>query len=103
MPLRRVTKFCSATCKASGQPCKNPAAYQMATCKSHGARPQATVLRGQQHPNYKHGLKTLEAQTAYRVANAKLVEIEALGFSQGFMTGLRTRGPKPKLKSGADQ
>lgn len=94
MPLRRITKFCSATCRSTGLPCKNPTAYEMRVCRSHGARPQSTVLRNEDHPMFKHGRYTNKTKAAYRAAIAELEKLEEHGFRAGFMTGSRTRGPK---------
>lgn len=87
MPLRRITKFCTATCRASGERCKNPAAHQMSTCRSHGARPQSTVLRGEDNPNYKHGLTTLNAKAAYKASRSTFKEIARLGRHAGLYEG----------------
>jgi hypothetical protein len=97
MPLPNLKRQCRATCRATGDQCCNPAAYGMATCRSHGARQQGTVRRGKEHPQFKHGGYTQEAKTAYRQANTRLRNLEELGFNVGFMSGPRMRGRKPRL------
>jgi hypothetical protein len=68
----------------------------MRVCKSHGARPQSTVLRNEDHPIFKHGRYTNKTKAAYRAAIAELEKLEAQGFEAGFMAGGRTRGRKVK-------
>lgn len=74
MPLPSVAsghaKQCEAICRSRGERCKNPAAFGMRTCRYHGARRATTVLRGEDHPQFRHGLDTTEAK-ALRAAKLK--------------------------------
>ncbi len=81
--------------------CLNPAAYGMPVCRYHGARNPQAVKRNTEHGRYKTGQFSQATKMTYKVATLKLAELERLGFSQSLMEGLRTRGPKPKLKPGA--
>lgn len=65
MPLPSVkfgAKLCQAKSKRTGLPCKNVAAHQCMVCRLHGAHRAKTGLAGKKHPNYKHGLATVEAR-----------------------------------------
>lgn len=95
MPLRRIKKFCSATCKATGVACLNPAAWGQPVCRYHGARPPATIQRGAAHPRFKTGQYTQDAKAAYKAAAVKLMDLENMGFRLGMMSGQRTPGRKP--------
>jgi len=77
--------------------CLNPQAYQCKTCRVHGARKPATILRGKDHPQYKDGSQILEARAEYSAAAARLRTLEQIMVDTG-MAGAdfkRTRGPKP--------
>lgn len=62
----------------------------------HGARKPETIKRGQQHPNYVHGRRTLEAEKEHSRQLCELRYLEDLGHAIGMMTGNKTRGRKPK-------
>ena len=66
MPLPNVAngtaRQCSANNRQSGKRCLNPAAFGMATCRCHGARKRTTVRQGADHPQYLHGMETLDAK-----------------------------------------
>ena len=55
MPLPRIKTFCTATCKATGVACLNPAAFGMPVCRYHGARKPESVARGKAHGQFIHG------------------------------------------------
>jgi hypothetical protein len=101
MPLPNITsgetKRCKAKCKARGDQCRNPAAYGMAVCRYHGARRAETIMRGANHPQYRHGQETLEAKAERSKKLAELRELEALAFATGIAAGHRWRGRKPKV------
>ena len=63
---------CTALSKRTRLPCGNPAAFGCKTCRMHGARKPATILRGELHPGYVHGERTIEAIENYRQAMAEL-------------------------------
>jgi hypothetical protein len=88
---------CHAKCKATQNPCRNPAAYGMRVCRYHGARRPGTILKGKDHPNYRHGQETLEAKVERTEGVARLQGLEALGRAIGLIVGPKTRGPKVKL------
>lgn len=100
MPLPNVisakAKRCTAKCKARGDQCRNPAAYGMSACRYHGARKRATIKRGTDHPQYRHGGETLQAKAKRSKKLAELRELEALSFALGIASGPRWRGRKPK-------
>jgi len=63
--------------------------------KNQCIAPNRKVLSGEDHPNYKHGERTLEALSKYRQKVAELDELERLGHKYGFMEGSKRRGRKP--------
>jgi hypothetical protein len=98
MPLPNLTKpehFCQAKKRSTGEQCKNPAAYGCQTCRYHGARKQATIPKGAEHPNYKHGQRSIDGVRAYQAASKTLLALEELGFKIGLLVGPRIKGRKP--------
>ena len=99
MPLPCVhifgAKQCRARAKHSKQRCLNPAAYGMPVCRFHGARQPHTVLKGKDHPNYRHGKQTQAARKYRHDMAVELAELEEAGFAIGMLEGHRTRGRKP--------
>jgi len=77
--------------RKTGQRCLNPAAFGCKTCRYHGAR---KILSGLDHPNYKHGGRTLEALSKYSQKVAELDQLEQLGHKYGLIKGSRRRGRK---------
>ena len=98
MPLPNLNKQCTVTARSTGERCRNPAAYGCRSCRYHGARQQNTIRTGKDHPQYKHGNRTLEAQQKYRKVSAEIAEIEEILYELGCMTGSRTRGRKAIIK-----
>lgn len=80
MPLPSLCEHgapqCKARSKRSGNRCLNPAAFGMVVCRMHGARREGLVLKGQRHPNYKHGEDTLEVRSRHREKMAELRRLE---------------------------
>ena len=106
MPLQSVinsAKKCSALTKRTKLPCQNPAAYGCRTCRMHGARKAESIKRGEQHPNYVHGGRTLEAQAEQSAVSRRLQQIEDAMHLLGMTTAKRSRGRKAngyyKIKS----
>ena len=101
MPLPNVVNGtalrCRAKCKATGERCRNLAAFGMPVCRCHGARRPATIKRGESHPNYRHGEETLEAKADRSRVFSELRELEAVMFKIGLATGPRWRGRKPRV------
>lgn len=95
MPLRRIKKFCTATCRATSAPCKNPAAFGMPVCRFHGAHKPETVRRGSDHGRFKTGQFTQATKATYRESAIQLMDLETIGFRVGMITGRRTPGRKP--------
>ena len=99
MPLPSVLKHgakqCTAKSKRTGLPCNNPAAFNCRTCKVHGAHRSRNVANGAKSGKYKNGHFTKEAKEKTQKTIVKLRYLEDLGQQGGFMTGTRTRGPKP--------
>ena len=76
MPLPYLKKKCTAKSKRTGLPCNNPAAYGMKACKVHGSRPQETIKKGKDHPQFTFGNETREIRASRSV---KLKEIKIYG------------------------
>ncbi len=102
MPLPNIisgkTQRCTAKCKARGDQCRNPAAWECKTCRYHGARRPAAIRRGANHPQYRHGQETIEAKAERSSKLAELRDLEALSFAYGMVPEgtPRWRGRKPK-------
>lgn len=99
MPLPSLLKYgakqCSANSKRTGLPCNNPAAYGCKTCRMHGAHKSRNVANGVNSGKYKNGHYTKEAKEQSRKNLVRLRYLEDIGKQGSFMTGARTRGPKP--------
>lgn len=99
MPLPSVLKHgalqCKAMSKRTGLPCNNPAAYGCKTCRMHGAHKSRNVANGAKSGKYTNGHFTKEAKEKTRKNIVKLRYLQDIGQQGGFMTGTRTRGPKP--------
>jgi hypothetical protein len=100
MPLPTVTETnrCTARTKSRNlEPCLNPRAYECKTCRVHGARKPATILRGKDHPAYTDGSQTLEARAKYSAAASRLRTLEQMMVGTGMVSAgfNRTRGRKP--------
>lgn len=91
MPLRNITKFCSAKCRASGVQCGSPASYGMATYRYHGARKPEIVRRGDEHPRYKSGGVRAASNGAKKGALGHGLALEQRSALQIFV--LRARKP----------
>jgi hypothetical protein len=77
----------------TGRRCKNPAAHGCKACRYHGARRR--ILKSEEHPNYKHGGRTLEALSKYSQKVAELDQLENIAHRAGVMAGPKRRGRKP--------
>ena len=101
MPLPSMklhgAKSCTAKSKRTGLPCNNPAAYGCRTCRMHGARKAESIKRGEQHPNYVHGGRTLEAEKQSSEQSAQLQMMEDAMHLLGMTTAKRSRGHKAKF------
>lgn len=82
MPLPSVengsANRCEAICRARGDRCRNPAAFGMRTCRYHGARKPETVRKGDLHPNFVHGLDTLQSKRTRSETLARLKKLARL-------------------------
>ena len=96
MPLPRIKTFCTATCKATGVACLNPAAFGMPVCRYHGARKPESVARGKAHGQFIHGQRSQAGMAAYRAGSTRLKALEELGFMIGLLRGPRTPGRRTK-------
>jgi glucans biosynthesis protein len=96
LPSMRLhgAKQCTTKSKRTGLPCNNPAAYGCRTCRMHGARKAESIKRGEQHPNYVHGGRTLETQAKQSTASRKLQQIEDAMHLLKITTAKRSRGRK---------
>jgi hypothetical protein len=70
----------------------------MKVCRYHGARKPETILRGANHPQYRHGQETLDAKAGRSQRLGELRELEALSFALGMASGHKWRGRKPRAK-----
>ena len=95
LPLPNLKTQCTAKNRKTGQRCLNPAAFGCKTCRYHGAR---KILSGLDHPNYKHGGRTLEALNNYSQKVAELDHLEDIAHRAGVMAGPKRRGRKPTKK-----
>jgi hypothetical protein len=98
MPLPSITKHrakqCTAKSRRTGFPCNNPAAYGCRTCRMHGARKAETIKRGEMHPNYTYGRRTLEAQLEQSATSRRLQHLEDALHLLNMTTAKRSRGRK---------
>lgn len=82
MPLSNIVngtaRQCSAKNRKTGSRCLNLAAFGMITCRYHGARKRTTVLRGTEHPQYQHGMETLDAKRQRREALEEIANYEII-------------------------
>lgn len=93
-----VSRRCRAKCKARGDQCRNPAAYDMPVCRYHGSRKRLTPEPSEQHWNYQHGRETLEAKAERHQMSVFFHEVEDLMFALQMVApgSPRTRGRKPR-------
>lgn len=99
MPLPNLTpeNQCQAISRRTGERCKNFKAWEQSVCRYHGARRPETILRGVNHPQYRHGEETKEAKAHRRNASMRLHELVDLGNAIGlFQPGTKLRGRRPK-------
>ena len=89
-------KQCTAAAKSTKQRCLNPAANGCKTCRMHGARQQSSIKRGEEHPNYRHGMETLSAKRKRSEKLTELREIEEQLVQRGLIKTRRTVGRKPR-------
>ncbi len=79
MPLASISKHgakqCTARSKRSGMQCKNPAAYGCNSCRMHGARKKDSIKRGEQHPNFVHGYRSMEGIRRNHEAMVRIKEL----------------------------
>lgn len=96
MPLPHIKRRCTATCRATQERCKNPAAYGMATCRYHGARKPESVRRGEEHPHFSHGRFAQLTRRKYHEDMRKLHEIQQLVHNSGLSRKPVRHGRPPK-------
>jgi len=90
---------CNAKSKRTKQQCKAPASKGKTTCRFHGGKSTGPKTeKGRQRcaeAKTIHGRETRETRSERSLDSARLAVLEAVGHQLGFMTGARTRGPKP--------
>ena len=90
---------CQAKSKRTKQQCRAPAIKGKRVCKTHGGKSTGPKTQaGRQRcadARTIHGNETRQARTERSLASARLAVLEAVGHQLGFMSGVRTRGPKP--------
>ena len=98
MPLPSVlihgAKQCRAMSKRSGVQCLNPSAFGMSVCRFHGARQPESILRGESHPQYRHGQETLQMRQAHREAMGRIRAIVNFAVARGILKR-RIAGRRP--------
>jgi len=100
----RITcQQCQAMSKRTKQQCRAPAIKGKRVCKTHGGKstgPQTQAGR-QRCADARTilGNETRQARTERSLVSARLAVLEAVGHQLGFMSGARTRGPKPTRMS----
>jgi hypothetical protein len=67
---------CGAYCRTTGKPCENPAMAN-GRCRMHGGKSPGAP-RGQRHPKFKHGRRTIQAQEERREVRCALRAIRKL-------------------------
>lgn len=100
MPLPSVLNGalqCTKLCKRTGIRCKNPCAYgSKVACKTHGSHKSRNVIRGVDHPRYRHGMRTREVETILREKSVTLRYLVDLGnYVQLFYKVLKHKGRPP--------
>lgn len=89
MPLPSVQNHgaqqCHARAKSTGQQCLNPSAFNSPVCRMHGARKPASIKRGRDHPNYRHGWDTQAATKQRQQAMKRLKQLEGVCKQQGLL------------------
>lgn len=102
MPLPNIrlgfARQCECRSRRSGERCKNPAAFGTRACRYHGAYRQRRILRGEDHPNYRHGDATNEARDQHCRAAARLHRLFDLGKAAGPYPAKDTIGRGRKSK-----
>ena len=97
---RVVCQRCQAMSKRTKQQCRAPAIKGKQVCKTHGGKSTGPKTpAGRQRcadARTLHGNETRQARTDRSLGVARLAVLEAVGHQLGFMSGTRTRGPKPK-------
>jgi len=102
----RITcQQCQAMSKRTKQQCRAPAIKGKRVCKTHGGKSTGPKTQaGRQRcadARTIHGNETRQARTERSLVSARLAVLEAVGHQLGFMSGARTRGPKPTRMSEA--
>ena len=96
---RVVCQRCQAMSKRTKQQCRAPAIKGKRVCKTHGGKSTGPKTQaGRQRcaeARTIHGNETRQARTERSLVSARLAVLEAVGHQLGFMSGARTRGPKP--------
>ncbi len=96
MPLPNLNKRCVVTARSTGERCRNPAAFGCKSCRYHGARRQNTIRTGKDHPQYKHGERSIKSQNEYRKVSAEINTMEEILYALGDIK-TKTRGRKPNI------
>ena len=98
---------CQARSSRTKLQCRAPAIKGKRVCKWHGGLSTGpkTEAGRQRCAEAKtiHGRETREARSERSLGSARLAVLEEVGFLLGFMSGHRTRGPKPSEMSNALQ
>ena len=94
--LLNGAKQCQVMTKRTKLRCKNPAAYGCKACRTHGAHKSRNVPRGKDHPRYKNGERTKDAETERRDKGVMFRYLTDIGnHCNLFYKELKTRGRPP--------
>ena len=91
MPLPSVAKYgarrCHAKSKSTGNQCGNPACLdsKSGVCRYHGHRKSETILRGEAHPGYIHGERSIEGIRRHREVMAEIRMLTKLAKQLGMI------------------
>jgi hypothetical protein len=97
MPLPSVlrgAKKCTALTKLTKRPCKNPAAFGGDKCQEHSGQIKPSIKRGEKHPNFVHGRRTIEAEKEHSAFCRRLQQLEDAMHLLGMTSAKRSRGRK---------
>lgn len=69
---------CSAHCKHTKAPCRNPAVKGKRVCRMHGGAKGSGAPRGQRNGAYRHGRNTLQSQAQRNELRAQTQRLREL-------------------------
>ena len=89
MPLPSVEKYgarrCRAMSKSTKQQCGNPACLVSTVCRYHGYRKSESIKRGNLHPNFVHGERSIEGIKRHREVMTEIKMLTKLAKQLGMI------------------